>query len=175
MQYKGWALFIDSDMVFMSDIKKLFDLVHDDYAVMCVKHQHKPLPNEVKMDGRQQLGYYRKNWSSFVLFNCGHKSNAAITPERVNFMKGSDMHAFSWLKDDEIGELPFSYNFISGVSPKRSNRDGMPDVIHYTVGGPWFPECQDVPYAGTWLEEYESFQRDGHGAISEVPTMRYEE
>jgi len=170
MKYRGWALFADSDMIFLSDIKKLFELADDRYAVMCVKHIHKPLPNATKMDGRQQLSYYRKNWSSFFLINCGHSSNLYLTPERVNFMKGSDLHAFSWLKDHEIGALPTSYNFISGVSPKMPQRQ-MPDVIHYTDGGPWFDECQDVPYGGTWLEEYQDFQETGHGGISNVPAL----
>lgn len=174
MKYKGWALFCDSDMIFMSDIQKLFNLVDDKYAVMCVKHQHKPGPQEIKMDGRQQLGYYRKNWSSFVLWNCGHAANMTMTPERVNFMKGGDLHSFSWLADHQIGDLPYSYNYIAGVSPKRGGRDGMPDVIHYTAGGPWFKECPEVPYGGTWLSEYEDFQQNGHGAITEVPTIKYD-
>lgn len=176
MKYRGWALFSDSDMVFLSDAQKLFDLADPKYAAMCVKHQHKVKHGDIKMDGRQQLSYNRKNWSSFVLWNCEHPANAAITPERVNFMTGTDLHAFSWLKDSEIGELPFTYNFISGVSPKMSNSKGgiMPEVIHYTEGGPWFEECPDVPYGSFWLAEYEDWQRNGHGSITDVPTTRYD-
>lgn len=174
MKYKGWALFCDSDMVFLTDIGDLFALCNDKYAVMCVKHIHKPAPQSMKMDGRQQLSYHRKNWSSFVLFNCGHPSNACLTPERVNFMKGSDLHSFSWLKEHEIGDLPYSYNFISGVSPKLEKSGQMPDVIHYTEGGPWFPECEEIPYGGTWLQEYEDWQQNGHGGITDVPTVRYD-
>lgn len=174
MKYRGWALFCDSDMVFLSDIKDLFAIVDDRYAVMCVKHRHKPTEG-VKMDGRQQLSYYRKNWSSFVLFNCGHVSNLGLTPEKVNYMKGADLHSFCWLKDSEIGEIPYTYNYIPGVSPKLPmEKGGMPDVIHYTNGGPWFPECTEVPYAGTWLEEYEDYQQNGHGIICEVPTTKYD-
>lgn len=175
MEYKGWALFCDSDMIFLSDIQKLFNHADDKYALMCVKHQHKPKPGAVKMDGRQQLSYNRKNWSSFVLFNCSHPSNKKLTPAEVGFMTGGDLHAFTWLKDYEIGELPFDYNYIPGVSPRRGMTDGMPAVIHYTDGGPWFEECQDVAYAGTWLEEYEDHQKNGHGSITDVPTTRYDE
>lgn len=175
MKYKGWALFMDSDMIFLSDIQKLFEMVDDKYAVMCVKHNHKPPQMSMKMDGRQQLSYFRKNWSSFVLFNCSHPSNKSLTPEMVNYMKGADLHAFSWLKENEIGDLPPSYNFISGVSPKLPpERGNMPDVIHFTEGGPWFPECEHVPYAGMWTHEYEDWQQSGHGGISEVPTTRYD-
>lgn len=178
MKYRGWALFLDSDMIALSDIAALFALCDDKYAVMCVKHQHKVKHGDVKMDGRAQLSYFRKNWSSFVLFNCGHVANRDLTPERVNFMKGSDLHAFSWLKDSEIGALPFSYNYISGVSPKLTNmNDGrqMPAVIHYTEGGPWFPECPDVPFGSFWTVEYEDWQKNGHASITDVPTIRFEE
>lgn len=174
MGYKGWALFVDSDMIFLSDIQKLFDLCDDRYAVMCVKHQHRVNAGSKKMDGRQQTSYNRKNWSSFVLFNCGHPANQKLTPAEVGFMTGGDLHAFSWLRDSDIGELPFDYNYISGVSPRRGGMDGMPRVIHYTAGGPWFPECPDVPYGSFWLSEYEHYQSDGHGGISDVPTMRYD-
>lgn len=174
MQYKGWALFMDSDMIFLSDIKKLFDLCDSRYAVMCVKHTHKPDPGKTKMDGRAQTFYHRKNWSSFMLINCSHNSNKVLTEELVNFMSGADLHALSWLADYEIGSIPMSYNFIPGVSPKLPvERGGMPDVIHYTEGGPWFKECENVPYAGKWIEEYEDFQQNG-GTISDVRTVRYD-
>lgn len=175
MKHRGWALFMDSDMIFLSDVKKIFDLCDDRYAVMCVKHQHKVKAGDMKMDGRQQLSYHRKNWSSFVLFNCGHIANLELTPERVNFMRGTDLHAFSWLTDAQIGALPNSYNYISGISPKLAPElGGMPHVIHYTEGGPWFAECPEVPYGGTWLQEYEDFQQNGHGSITDVPTTRYD-
>lgn len=171
MEYKGWALFMDADMIFMSDIKKLFELCDDKYAVMCVKHNHIPT-EKTKMDGREQLRYGRKNWSSFVLWNCSHPANKELTVEKVNFLPGRDLHGFSWLDESLIGSLPFTYNYISGVSPKIEHRQ-MPAVIHYTDGGPWFPECQNVPYAGTWIEEYESWQSDG-SHVSAVPSAAYE-
>lgn len=176
MKHKGWALFLDSDMIFLSDIKKLFDLCDDKYAVMCVKHIHKPKYGDMKMDGRQQQSYNRKNWSSFFLIKCDHPSNKVLTSDAVNCMKGSDLHAFSWLRDHEIGSLPTTYNFIPGISPKMPPASGgMPDVIHFTDGGPWFPECQDIAYGGQWTEEYEDWQKNGHGGITDVPTIRYDD
>lgn len=175
MNFNGWALFMDSDMIFLSDIKKLFALCDDKYAVMCVKHNHIP-DNKLKMDGREQLRYHRKNWSSFVLWNCGHEANKALTEEKVNFMKGGDLHAFSWLSNSQIGELPIGYNYISGTSAKLPpERGGMPYVIHYTEGGPWFEKCRDVPYAGLWTDEYEDWQRNGdYELVSSIPAMSFE-
>lgn len=172
MGFKGWALFMDSDMIVLSDILKLFALAEDRYAVMCVKHTHLP-ENTTKMDGREQLRYKRKNWSSFMLINCGHPANAKLTKEYVGFMKGGDLHAFSWLEDKLIGSLPYSYNFIAGVSPKLPpERGARPDVIHYTEGGPWFENCKDVPYGQMWIDEYENWQAHGKH-ISEVPSIMF--
>ena len=162
MEYKGWALFMDADMLFLTDIRKLFALCDNRFAVMCVKHSHIPPVNSKKMDGRDQLRYNRKNWSSFVLWNCGHPSNRQITPEKVSTMKGTDLHTFSWLDNGEIGSIPYSYNYISGVSPKLPlEAGGRPDVIHYTDGGPWFEECLQVPFADTWLDEHKDWQQTG--------------
>ena len=36
--FKGWALFMDCDMILTTDIKELFDQADDRYAVMCVQH-----------------------------------------------------------------------------------------------------------------------------------------
>lgn len=167
--YKGWALFMDSDMIFQTDPQKLFDLVDDKYAVMVVKHEHKP-KNGVKMDGREQHAYFRKNWSSFILFNCQHPANAVLTPDYVNSRPGGDLHKFLWLNDYEIGALPKTYNWIEGYSPAEFT----PDVIHYTEGGPWFPQCQDVMFADRWIDEYQSMQRNTDGQYFFTPTTKYD-
>lgn len=150
MQYDGWALFCDCDFLFLSDIAGLFALSDDRYAAMCVKHQHDPAEAS-KMNGVEQTRYRRKNWSSLVLWNCGHPANGWLTESAVNFKSGQHLHAFEWLKDSEIGELPVSWNWLSGVSAPLEDR--LPDAVHYTLGGPWFSECRDVPLADLWLEE----------------------
>ena len=40
--YEGWALFCDSDFLFLNDVDKLFSLANDKYAVMCVQHDYNP-------------------------------------------------------------------------------------------------------------------------------------
>lgn len=176
MKYKGWALFADADMLFLSDIKDLFALCNEKYAAMVVKHNHIVKSDTEKMDGQKQQGYHRKNWSSFVLWNCAHPFNHKITKAYVNLSKGCDLHSFNWLPDDLIGNLPVTYNYINGVSPKMPASSGSrPDVIHYTEGGPWFPNYRDAPYAQLWLDEYEDFQRSLEGYfVSEIPTTAYE-
>lgn len=185
-EYRGWALFMDCDMIATADLSKLFALCDDRYAVMVVKHQHKPAERE-KMDGQLQVRYHRKNWSSFMLINCAHPMNRALTTGYVNMAPGGEMHAFRWLGDDPssealIGELPRTYNWIEGSSPlmpgptKPGQKPPLPEVIHYTLGGPWFPNCKAVKYSDTWMEYYERWQADGNyaGLPSAVPTTRYE-
>lgn len=166
-QYKGWALFMDCDMIFQGDIKDLFAKCDNKYAVMCVRHNHRPAEKE-KMDGVQQTRYARKNWSSFMLINCAHPSNRLLTSELVNTKPGGWLHGFEWLNDGQIGHLGFEYNWIENCSPGMDVKDIK--VIHYTLGGPWFDECQDVMFADIWSEWYERYQKD-YMDYSAVPSV----
>ena len=150
MNYKGWALFIDCDIVFLEDVNNLFSLADDRYAVMCVKHEFKPKPG-LKMDGQVQTVYPRKNWSSVVLWNCAHPSNEKISVDSVNNPNydGAFFHRFSWLKDEEIGELPCDWNWLVGW---YKGGDGTPRAIHYTEGGPWFKNYRSCEFNQQWKE-----------------------
>jgi lipopolysaccharide biosynthesis glycosyltransferase len=150
--YQGWALFCDGDFLFTDDIAKLFALADDRYAVMCVKHDHDPAET-IKMGGIVQSRYRRKNWSSFCLYNNANPSNASLTGYVVNNFAGQWLHAFNWLKDDEIGSLPLEWNWLSGVLPKLPPEVRMPAGIHFTLGIPTMPGCADAPYADLWRAE----------------------
>jgi lipopolysaccharide biosynthesis glycosyltransferase len=150
--FKGWALFMDCDMILKTDIKELFDQADDQYAVMCVQHDYSPSAT-TKMDGQQQTVYPRKNWSSVMLFNCGHKSNQALTQDLVNNpdVTGAYLHRFSWLKDKEVGELSPEWNWL--VGHYKEPEDGTPKLIHYTEGGPWFENYRNCEYHQDWKTE----------------------
>ena len=149
--YKGWALFCDCDIIFLEDINNLFNLKDDKYAVMCVQHDYTP-KEETKMDGKQQTLYPRKNWSSLVLWNCGHPSNRKISKELINNPEttGKYLHRFSWLKDEEIGAIPHYWNWLVGWY--KEPNDGSPKAIHYTEGGPWFENYRDCDYHQKWKD-----------------------
>lgn len=149
--YKGWALFCDCDIIFLEDINNLFNLKDDKYAVMCVQHDYTP-KEETKMDGKQQTLYPRKNWSSLVLWNCGHPSNQKISKELINNPEttGKYLHRFSWLKDEEIGAIPHYWNWLVGWY--KEPNDGNPKAIHYTEGGPWFENYRDCDYHQKWKD-----------------------
>lgn len=167
--YQGWALFMDSDMVFDANIKHLFSLCDDKYAAMVVKHNHKPT-EEIKMDGVPQYQYYRKNWSSFILWNCAHPANRFLTPDLVNTKAGRELHAFDWLQDHQIGNLPSEYNWIEDVSPSNIK----PSVIHYTEGGPWFDGYKEVKHADKWWKYYQRWLDAGeYQPIKETISVSY--
>ena len=159
MNYEGWALFCDSDIVFLEDVDNLFALRDDKYAVMCVQHDYTPKPG-TKMDGQVQTQYPRKNWSSVVLWNCGHPSNQKITVDMVNNPNydGKFFHRFSWLDDSEIGSLPVDWNFLvgwytaDGTMDQEQKEDGTPRALHYTEGGPWFKNYRNCEFHQTWKD-----------------------
>lgn len=144
--YQEWALFCDCDFLFTGDIAEVFALADDRYAALCVKHDHDPA-EPTKMGGIAQGRYRRKNWSSLVLWNCAHPRNANLTGYVVNEWAGQWLHAFSWLSDDEIGDVPRRWNWLSGVDQDLGN---VPAGIHYTLGVPTMPGCAEVPYADLW-------------------------
>jgi hypothetical protein len=147
--YNGWAVFCDCDFVWMADVADLFAQADDRYAVMVVKHDYTPPPG-VKMDNQKQMPYPRKNWSSMILWNCAHPSNRVVTPELVNKQTGQYLHRFSWLKDEEIGSVDHSWNWLVGWY--KEPQDGSPKVLHYTEGGPWFKEYRECPYNNVWKD-----------------------
>jgi len=143
--FTGWALFIDCDFIAVEDVKKLFDQADNRYALMCAQHDYTPKEG-VKMDGKQQLNYPRKNWSSMMLVNCGHPSNKKLTKDLVNDpnIDGKYLHRFSWLNDSEIGAISHEWNWLVGWYNEPD--DGKPKFIHYTEGGPWFEQYKDCEY-----------------------------
>lgn len=147
--YRGISVFMDSDMLCMTDI---CDLVRPDWCGMAVwVAQHDYVPKSaMKMDGQRQMAYPRKNWSSLMVFN--NARCRALTPEYVNTATGLELHRFAWLNDDEVGSLPLEWNWLVGeYEPNPTAK-----ILHYTLGGPWFPEMRSCEYADEWFCELES-------------------
>ncbi|MCB7127963.1 MAG: hypothetical protein J3T61_00290 [Candidatus Brocadiales bacterium] len=140
-QYQGWALFVDGDFMFRADVGELFGLIDDKYAVMVVQHDYQPTET-VKMDGQPQKLYYRKNWSSLILWNCAHPSNRCVSLDWVNRMAGLYLHAFNWLEPDEIGALPETWNSLVGHSNTVN-----PKAVHFTDGAPCLEGYENVAYS----------------------------
>ena len=153
--YEGWALFCDCDFMFFGDVADLQQYNDPDKAVYCVQHDYTP-KEAVKMDGQAQTVYPRKNWSSFMLFNCGHASTRQLTPDLVNRESGAYLHRMQWAQDEEIGSIPTAWNWLEGWNEEPDS--GKPNAVHYTSGGPWFDNYQNVAYADIWHQKAAEFK-----------------
>lgn len=150
--YLGWAMFADGDMLCREDIARLWALRDPDYAVQVVQHDYKtkhprkyigtPIEND-------NVDYPRKNWSSVVLWNCGHPGNRILNRELIESVGGSYLHRFQWLRDHEIGWLPPKWNRLIG------EQEGEASIAHYTLGVPGIPHYQNDPHAAEWFAALE--------------------
>ena len=146
---EGWSIFMDCDFLLTVDVREVLHGLDSSKAIFVVKHDYVPA-RSVKMDGKVQHTYPRKNWSSFMVLNGRHPKVRALTPRVVNQATPEYLHRFQWLDDKEIGGLPPDWNFLVGEYPKPAR---PPAAIHYTNGGPWFENCRDADYADLWLRE----------------------
>jgi hypothetical protein len=127
--YQGWALFCDSDFLFLCDVSELFAMANDNYAAMVVKNKE------------------RFEWASLILFNCGHPANRVLTPDYIE--TSNALHGMQWLEPDQLGDLPPEYNCLVGYSEPRRAK-----IVHYTQGLPVFPETQGSDYTDEWKREH---------------------
>lgn len=141
---KGWVLFCDGDVLFRKDVRGLFALADDRYAVMVVKHNYQP-KGPYKKNDMQQTSYPRKNWSSVMLMNLAHPQFKELTVDVLNTVTGRALHNFDWLEDRYIGELPDTWNWLVGHSTSKD-----PALVHFTEGLPSIPKHREDPYAEEW-------------------------
>ena len=148
MNYQGWGLFMDCDMLMKADIAELWKLRDSKYAVQLCKHEYSPKSN-IKFLNQVQTVYEKKNWSSFMLINS--EKCKKLTPEYVNSASGLELHQFKWLENESlIGSLPLEWNWLVGeYSYKKDVKN-----IHYTKGGPYFKKSSNCDYASDWLDLY---------------------
>jgi lipopolysaccharide biosynthesis glycosyltransferase len=149
MNFSGWAIFADGDMVCQADIAELWALRDENKAVQVVRHEYKTKAIK-KYLGNKNADYPRKNWSSLILWNCGHPDNSVLTPEFVQSQPGSYLHRFSWLNDDLIGGLDAEWNWLAIEYPENPNAK----LIHYTLGTPCFKDYANESMSEVWKKNY---------------------
>lgn len=156
--YEGIAVFCDSDFLYKYDIEELLNFYDTTKGVMCVKHEQKSITS-TKFSGMPQNDYPRKNWSSLMLFNCAHPSCKNLTLNTVNKESPKYLHRMEWCDDNQIGEIPYQYNYLLGYYFTNDAK-----AIHFTEGGPWHNEwynyklpkkCINKIYAEEWFEYLE--------------------
>lgn len=142
-QHKRWALYCDSDFLWRDDVKHLLDDRYFEDAISVVKHDHQPTET-TKMRGQAQARYYRKNWSSLMLFNNAHPDTNRLTPQVVSRETGQWLHGLSWT--DKIGSIPVAWNWLAGISDPTT----IPSAVHFTLGTPDMPGHENQDYADEW-------------------------
>ena len=147
--YTGWSLYMDCDMLCLTDIARIEDEIWEnlDKSVLVCQHDYTPAEG-AKFLGQPQTVYPRKNWSSLMIFN--NEQCRALTPSYVNIATGLELHRFLWTQDAQIGTLPVEWNWLVGEYPHNPNAK----ILHYTLGGPWFSDTRRCDHAADWLAEY---------------------
>jgi hypothetical protein len=125
--YKGWALFLDADMICLDDITKLFDCADNNYAVMVRKSP------------------WNFEWASMMLFNCGHGDNEVLSPEYIEGVKA--LHGIQWTHNS--GRLPDEWNHLVLYDEPRPDAK----LVHYTGGIPIFPETAGNEYTDEYIAD----------------------
>jgi lipopolysaccharide biosynthesis glycosyltransferase len=148
--FQGLAIFMDCDMLAMGDITEIFKLDMTPYALRVYKHEYTPT-STIKMDGKVQTQFPRKNWSSFMLMNCARLT--AWTKEAVLTQPARWLHRFEPIPDEQIGDVPEGWNVLDRY-------DAHTRLLHYTEGGPWFENYKAHPYGDVWLREHEAYQSE---------------
>lgn len=126
--FKGWALFLDLDMLVVDDIAKLFDFADDKYSVLVSKNKK------------------RFEWASVMLFNCAKCQK--LVPKYIEEAEG--LHILSWAEEQAIGSLPSHWNHLVGYDAPRNDVS----LIHYTQGVPCFDETKESEHAQVWKDEF---------------------
>ena len=150
-KYEGQGIFFDCDQMLRTDVAEILSVMDEQpgKAVYVVKHTYEPR-DDVKYLNTVQYKYPRKNWSSVVLWNCGHEKNRVVTPQYINTVEALALHRFTWLDDGEIGNLDIKWNWLVGEYD-----DPPEDVknVHWTIGGPYFHEYQNTNFSNEWFHE----------------------
>jgi len=147
--FAGWALFVDSDILFRADVADLWELRDSRYAVQCVQHEYRTSAPRKYIGSpieAANLDYPMKNWTSVMLLNCGHPAMRVLTPGYVSRATSQHLHRFEWLNRDLIGDLPAAWNHLVGEQPRNDDAK----LAHYTLGIAGFSNYVDCEHSREW-------------------------
>lgn len=156
--YRGLALWAECDMLVRSDLSELLELAHGStsFDVMLVKHEYQT-KFPIKFLGQKNENYPRKNWSSFMLMDCGSAAWRRLDEFRAaRRIEPGDIHRFPERVDGytlfapgRVQALAPAWNHLVGEYPYSA----IAKVAHFTIGLPCFPEYLNCDYAEEWFEE----------------------
>jgi hypothetical protein len=170
--FQGWAIWADgADMVLAADLSELWAFRQAWYAAQVVKHEY-TTKHPRKYRGTEMesanYDYPRKNWSSLILWDCGHYMNRVLTPDFVASHDGAFLHRFGWLQDDRIGELPPVWNWLIDEYGANSRAK----LLHFTAGIPSIKAYAKSPHAQLWRAYEAKMQQSPAERIAEIASAR---
>lgn len=124
--FRGKAIFLDADMLCLSDIAELEALADRDAAVSVVK-------NERKFE-----------WPSCMVFN-----NAMCQKLQPSWIDSKETNPASLTWARNIGSLPSEWNHLVSYDAQRKDAK----LVHFTAGLPCWPETKNCEYAAEWQAE----------------------
>ena len=69
-----------------------------------------------------------------------------LQKEYLDTASAAELHELRWVDDNEIAEIPRSYNHLVGYYKKHNKIK----ALHYTLGGPWFKEYENGELSEEW-------------------------
>lgn len=126
MGFKGWALFVDPDMVVTGDIVELFRCADPEADVMV---------------NTQQPEF---EWGSAMLFNC--EKCSVLTPEYIED-RANPLFDLKWAKT--VRPFPPEWNFCV-----RYTEPAPAKLYHFTEGIPAWKETAGAPEDVHWEREH---------------------
>jgi hypothetical protein len=140
--YRGWALWMECDMLCLADIAGLLEFRDSKYDVLVCQHDYRT-KHPVKFLGQPNPDYPRKNWSSLMLVNCMGAWWQRISEEGWSL---EDKHRFYQAR---VGSIPLEWNWLVGeydYNPKAK-------LAHFTIGLPIWPEYAMCDYSEAWRSD----------------------
>ena len=137
--FQGTAVFMDADMLLVSDINEVTEKMSAEHAVGVVK----------------SIAKFEQ--TSFMVFNCQHESHKILTPEYIQ-ETSDELHGLSWVDKANILDLDPKWNQLIGYQPTDSSSGNL----HYTMGIPAYEETATCDHRDLWEAQLKS-------ATSSVP------
>lgn len=125
--YEGQAIFMDADMLCLTDIYELVDICRQNASVCVVKNK------------------LRYEWPSLMYFH-----NALCTRLTIDLIEHGTPQDLAWA--EAVGEIPAAYNHLVGYDAPRKDAK----ICHFTQGIACFDETKDCEYSAEWNAELQA-------------------
>ena len=130
--FKGDAVFMDSDVIVLGDIAELFESCRAQKVAVCVNQAQEKF-----------------EWPSVMYFN--NPECAILTPDYVDDM-ANNLMALDWATS--LGNIQPEWNHCIGYADDPKEGELLPKLLHFTEGVPVWAETMGISdLEGYWKQE----------------------